>query len=234
MAVAFRTGSVSALAANATTVTLVVTNSASIVAGDIIICVVLNKDNQTVTFPANWTKFVESNNTTAQRITIAWKLAESGDIGTSFNITKPTDNNTLFCAVTLSFSGCNGSAPIDATTPSIQPTATASDTVSYATFDPTETAAYVVAAGVYNNDLTTAGAISGTNPTFTNHVDLETATGTDGSIFVYSGSSDGAATGARSHSTTSTTDDINIGVLFGLVEAPSFVSGGTLNMLFTT
>jgi hypothetical protein len=37
---------------------------------------------------------------------------------------------------------------------------------------------------------------------------------------MYDGSSSGAATGARSHSTTSTVDDINIGVLFGLIAEP--------------
>ena len=106
--------------------------------------------------------------------------------------------------------GCITTAtPIDATAPTTSANAS-SDTVTYATFDPTQTTAWVVAIGFYNEDLTTAGAISGTNPTFVNNWDLESATGTDASIFGYSGSSDGGPTFGRSHSTTSMADAISV------------------------
>jgi hypothetical protein len=210
-----------AIIGNATTTTLaVVAPTTGVIADDIFICGVLGKDNQVITAPANWTKFVEVNNTANQRATLAWKRVVGGDPGATFNFTKPTDNNLLFCGFIACFSGCLIAAtPIDASTPTTSANAS-SDTVTYATFDPAETAAHVVAWGFYNNDLTTAGAIAGTDPTFTNRADLEVPTGTDGSQFMYDGSSSGAATGARSHSTTSTVDDINIGVLFGLIAEP--------------
>ncbi len=221
MAVSFITSGT--LATNATTTTLGITAPACNV-NDILIAVILGKDNQVITVPdGTWTKFIEVNNTVNQRITVAWKRATGS--GGTFNFTKPTDNNILFCGLIAVYRGCITSAtPIDATTPTNSPNAS-SDTVTYATFNPTETNAFVVAIGVYNDDATTAGSISGTDPTFSLNFDEETNIGTDGSIFGYSGSSSGAATGARSHSTTSGVDAINIGVMFGLVAAAGPAAG---------
>ena len=215
-----------ALAANATTVTLaVVAPTTGVIADDIFLAFIGQKANQVITAPVNWTKFVEVNNTAAQRSTIAWKRVVAGDAGATFNFTKPVDDNLLFYGFIACFSGCLVSAtPIDAATPTTSANVS-SDTVTYATFDPIETAAHVIAAGFYNEYNTTAGAIAGTNPTFTNRADLESGTGSDGSVFVYDGPSSGAATGARSHSTTSAADDINTGVLFGLVARASFPFG---------
>lgn len=193
----------------------------TLAADDIMIAAINAKNNQTWSPPdGTWTKFVEVNNTTAQRVTLAWKRAAAGDSGASFIFTVPVDNNITYHGMISAWRGCITTAtPIDASTPTTSANAS-SDTVTYATFDPTETAAWVVAIGFYNEDLTTAGAIAGTDPTFANNWDLEDGTGTDASIFGYSGSSSGAATGARSHSTTSMADAINVGVLFGLVAAP--------------
>lgn len=226
MAVAFQ--AVGALANNATTAALATVGPACAI-NDILIYAGMGKNNQVVSPPdGSWTKFVELNNTANQRVTLAWKRAVAGDTGgISYAFTKPVDDNLLNIGVISAWRGCITTAtPIDATAPTTDVAATAADVVDYASFDPTETAAFVVAIGVYNDDATTAGAISGTDPTFVNRWDLETPTGTDGSCFGYSGSSSGAATGARSHTTTSTTDAINIGVLFGLVEAaPAFPFG---------
>lgn len=225
---------VGALAANATTTTLALVAPANLDTNDILIGVVLNKDNQVDTFPTSesdgigaWTKIVELNNTTAQRITVAWARVTNGAnaSGNTVAVTKPTDNNVLFCGCISSWKGCLVTAtPIDASTPTTSAN-TSSDTVTYATFDPTETTAFVLAIGVYNEDQTTGGSITGTDPTFSKNVDLESGTGTDGSVFIYSGSSTGAATGARSHSTTSTNDAISIGCLLGLIAAPAPVGG---------
>lgn len=207
-----------ALAANATTAAIACTGPACRV-NDILIYAGMGKNNQVVSAPdGSWTKFVEINNTANQRITLAWKRAVVGDIGgISYAFTKPVDDNLLNVGVISAWRGCRINAtPIDATTPTNSPNAS-SDTVTYATFNPTEFMAYVVAVGVYNEDLTTAGTISGTDPTLTSRWDLESGTGTDGSCFGYSGPSTGVATGARSHATTSTADAVNIGVLFGLV-----------------
>ena len=209
-----------ALAANATTTTLNIV-APTLNVDDIMIASILNKDNQVVTAPANWTKFVQVNNTTAQRLTLAWKRAIAGDSGATFSFTKPTDNNTLFCGNISVWRGAITSG--DPTTGAGTPTTSAnasSDTVSYASFDPL-IACHAVAVGVYNDDLTTAGTISGSDPSLVNRWDLETATGSDGSVFGYGGDSTGAATGARSHITTSTADGVNIGCLFGLEAAPA-------------
>lgn len=207
-----------ALAANATTAALATVGPACRV-NDILIYAGMGRNNQVVGVPdGSWTKFVEINNTTVQRITLAWKRAVVGDIGgISYAFTKPVDDNLLNIGVISAWRGCRtNDTPIDGSTPTNSPNAS-SDTVTYATFDPTEFMAYVVAVGVYNEDLTTAGTISGTDPTLASQWDLESATGSDGSCFGYSGPSTGVATGARSHATTSTADAINIGVLFGLV-----------------
>lgn len=207
-----------ALAANATTAALATVGPACAV-NDILIYAGMGKNNQVVGVPdGSWTKFVEVNNTANQRATLAWKRAVIGDIGgISYAFTKPVDDNLLNIGVISAWRGCRINAtPIDASTPTTSANAS-SDTVTYATFDPTEFMAFVVAIGFYNDDLTTAGTLSGTDPTFTNRWDLESATGTDGSCFGYAGPSTGAATGARSHATTSTADAVNIGALFGLV-----------------
>src|SRR3990167_1004684 len=217
MAIAFRVAG--ALAANATTTTLNIVAPSGLVTDDILIAAVLNKDNQVVTFPSSeidgisaWTKFVESNNGTAQRVTTAWARVTNGAnaSGNTVAVTKPTDNNTLFCGVGTAWRGgvVSGDPTTDAGTPTTSANGS-SDTVTYADFDPA-IACHVVAVGVYNLDATTAGSISGTDPTFVNRWDRETAAGSNGSIFGYSGDSTGAATGARSHSTTSTTDAISI------------------------
>ena len=186
---------------------------------DIMVSYINAKDNQTWTAPANWTKFVEVNNTTAQRVTLAWKRAVNGDSGATFVFTVPTDNNITYAGVIAAHRGAIATgSPLDTATPTTSANAS-SDTVTYADFNPVETNAFVIAAGFYNDDQTTAGSISGTNPTFTNRWDLESATGTDTSIFGYDGTGDGTATGARSHATTSMTDAINVGVLFGLIAA---------------
>jgi hypothetical protein len=184
---------------------------------DVHVAIIYGKSDQVISPPdGTWTNFVEFVGGST-RLTLSWKRATAS--GGSFAFTKPTDDNILFCGVITTWRGCTTSAtPIDATTPSTSSNAS-SDTVSYADFNPTETTGHCVAVGAYAEDATTAGSIAGTDPAFTNHVDVETPTGSDASIFVYSGDSSGAATGARSHSTTSTTDAGSLAVIFGLVAA---------------
>jgi hypothetical protein len=222
MAVAWRING--ALAANATTVTLsLVAPTTGVIADDIFLAIILSKSEAVTPPDGTWTAVKESFGSGMQ-CQIFWHRVVGGDEGATFNFTKDTDDNILFCGFIACFSGCiTSTTPIDATAPSESINAS-SDTVTYADFNPTETAAHVVACGFYANDLTTAGAMSGTDPTFTNRADLETAAGSDASIFMYEGASSGAATGSRTHSTTSTADAANLGILFGLVAQPA---GGT-------
>jgi len=217
MAVAFE--SVGALAAAAGTgggATALTITAPACAADDILIAVILSKSNTTISPPdGTWTSVVAVNNTSVQRCSIWWKkaIASNG----SFIFTRASEGINWY-GVISAWRGANTASPIDATSPSTSPNAS-SDTVTYATFDPAGTTGIVIAIGVYNEDNTTAGSISGTNPALVNRWDLESGTGADGSIFGYEGSSDGTATGARSHTTTSAADAINIGVLFGMKPA---------------
>lgn len=206
-----------ALASDAAITTLSVVAPALSV-NDIMIASIYGNNNQVVSPPdGTWTSIKEINNGTGMRTSIFWKRAAASDSGATFNFTKPVDDNLLFAGVISTWAGCRISAtPLDATAASSSANVL-SDTVTYATFDPTETLAFVLACGQYNNDLTTAGAIAGTDPAYTNRTDLETATGADCSVFNYDGTSSGAATGSRSHVTISTADAVNTGVQFGLV-----------------
>lgn len=205
-----------------TTISLV---APTCVANDILIAVLLGKDNIDHSAPdATWTEIgTQTNNTTAQTSSHWWKRASTADSGATFVFTKATDNNVLFSGVISAWRGCVPTGnPIDTATPTVSNNAL-SDTVTYATFTPnSKLNAHVIASGIYNDDLTTAGSISGTDPTLTSRYDLEDSGGTDCSFFAYSGSSTGIATGARSHTTTSMADAINQGWLFALVESNAF------------
>lgn len=190
---------------------------------DILICVLLGKDNLTHSAPdGTWTSIgTQTNNTTGMTTSHWWKRAVSGSSGATFRFTKSADNNVFFAGLISAWVGAvKTGSPIDTGTPTVNSTAVASDTVSYTDFDPVATDLTIIASGIYNDDLTTVGTISGTNPTLTNRYDLETSTGTDCSMFGFSGESDGAATGNRSHSTSSMTDAINQGWLFGILPQP--------------
>ena len=184
---------------------------------DIMLCLLFGKDNIDHTGNAGFTELgTQNHNGTGETASIWWRRAQAGDSGATFAFTKATDNNIFFAGVIVTFRGAltSGNPFTNPGTPTTSDNAS-SDTVTYATFDP-GIACHVVAVGFYNNDLTTVGTISGTNPTLTNRVDIETSTGADCSFFVFSGDSDGAATGARSHTTTSTNDATNQGWLFGI------------------
>lgn len=216
----------------ATTASATVTLAAPVVtSGDILVAMLVAKDNQLTTPPTGWTKIQETTNTAAQICSTWWKRADSSDSAANFDFVKGANDGLFYGGIICAWTGCaDKGSPIDAGTPSTSANAS-SDNVTYATFTPKDSAGLLVAAGFYNLSLTTAGSISGTNPVFTNRVDIESATVTTASIFVYDGPSTGnVATGARSHSTTSTVDDISVGVIFGLV--PFIAQGSTTGSLY--
>lgn len=206
------------------TITTLALVAPSCVVDDILIAVLFGKDNIDHQAPdASWTEIgTQTNNTTAMTTSHWWKRATAADSGATFNFTKTTDNNVFFAGVISVWRGAIKSGNvIDPSTPTVSNNAS-SDTVTYATFTPTRMDLTIIASGIYANDLTTVGAIAGTNPTLINRYDIETSTGTDCSFFGFSGESvGGVATGARSHSTTSTADDINQGWLFGILAEPT-------------
>ena len=189
----------------------------TLVANDILIASIISKNNvESITVPAGWTKFVEVNwgATDEHRSTIAWYRVVGGE--TTFNFSKITNDGNLLALNITQWRGCATSGSPISGTATTSDNASA-DSVTYATFTPGYTGDLVVAVGFYADDQTTLAAITGTDPTFVTNADVETASGSDASIFAQSGPSfSGFPTGARSHTTTSTADATNLGVLFGL------------------
>ena len=194
------------------------------VANDIIIVKLIAKNNtESITVPAGWTKFVEVNwgATDEHRTTIAWKRSAGAEGNADFS--KLTNDGNLLWGVASLWRGCvTSGSPISGTATTSDNAS--SDTVTYATFTPGYAGDTVVAAGFYADDQTTLTLIAGIDPTFASNLDLETSVGTDASIFLQSGPSiSGFPTGAKTHITTSTTDAVNLGVLFGLTGGGSAV-----------
>jgi hypothetical protein len=176
--------------------------------GDYLFALIVSNNNTALVLPSSsWTTIQDVSNTAAMRTAVAYKVVGSGDSGATFNFT--VNGTTLSFGVLVAY---RGSALIGTSSSSANISA---DAVTYATIT-TNPNALVVAFGAYNLNATTAGAMSGTDPTFTNRVDIETATGNTASLFVYDGSSSGAAVGSRTHATTSTVDAINHGFLVEL------------------
>ena len=186
------------------------------VAGDIFIANIMSNNNVAAIPPsASWFAIQSYNNTAAMRHDVFIYRAGDGDGAATFNFT--VNGTTLSYGVITTYRGVpTFGSPYGASSQSANALA---DAVTYATITPRDSRSLIVACGAYNLNATTAGAMSGTNPTFTNRVDAETITGNTGSLFVYDGlSGTGVATGARTHATTSTTDAINCGVLIELLD----------------
>lgn len=189
---------------------------------DIIIANIYSFDNNVVTLPQGWTLIKAANNTAAQRQTAAWKRAAVGDSAATFNF--GVAGTTLAYGILTTYRGVEiVGVPIG--TSGTSPNALA-DAVAYPSITPRDNRSLIVALGVYGLNATTAGAMSGTDPSFTNRVDLETATGTTASLFVFDGLSvTGGPVGIQSHTTTSTVDALNSGILFELL-APELEEAG--------
>lgn len=187
--------------------------------GDYLFALVVSNNNTALTLPStSWTTIQDVTNTAAMRTAVAYKVVGSGDSGATFNFT--VAGTTLSYGVLVAY---RGGVLVGTSSSSAQ--GVAADTVTYATITPNPNS-LVIAFGAYNLNATTAGAMSGTDPTFTNRVDVETATGNTASLFVYDGSSSGAATGSRTHATTSTVDAINHGFLVELRPTSDAQSAG--------
>ena len=86
----------------------------------------------------------------------------------------------------------------------------------------------MVAIGLYAEDATTGGTVSGAVYTFASPVvDVEQATNEDASIFVsHAPMTTNAATGAITQATTSTADAVNQGILLDLMSAETEIGSG--------
>ena len=204
--------------------TLTINVSSLAVLNHIMIVSIMSKNNvESITVPAGWAKVVEVNwgASDEHRTTIAWKRSDGTEVNVDFS--KTTNDGNLMVAGAAGFSGCvTSGSPISGTATTSDNAS--SDTVTYATFTPGGAGDTIVANGFYADDQTTLTVITGIDPTFASNYDVETGSGTDGSVFMQSGPSiSGFPTGAKTHITTSTNDAVNLGVLFGLTGGGSAV-----------
>src|SRR3990167_4200415 len=106
---------------------------------DIMVCFLLGKDNIDHTGSAGWTELgTQPNNGTGQTAAPWWKRAVAGDSGATFSFSKASDNNTFFAGVIAAWRGANLASTVVSNCGTRTGSANASsDTVTYATFDPT-------------------------------------------------------------------------------------------------
>lgn len=217
-------------AGNATVATQAIVSPACAV-DDILICAVINKSviaNAVSPPDGTWTAVIatEVNDCTLaqddHQYSLYWKRATAS--GATFTFTKATDDNVLFGGVIVAYTGCPTTGNVlDATAAARTETVGAAADVTFPAYDPTSTDVRVVFVAYYGNDQTTfAAAMSaGVNPDCTIDVDVESATGTDCSIAVTSGTNDGTAIASRTWASAATVTAGNTGVVFALVAAAS-------------
>lgn len=210
----------------ATTTTALAMSAPAALSGDILFAVIYSNNNTAVVSPTGWTTLYDTANTAAMQTYLAWKRAGVNDSLAEFTWT--VAGTTVSFGVIVGYRGAVDSGnPIGAKT--ISGNASADD-VTFATLDP-HGLNHIVAFGTYADDATTSGTFSGTNPTMTERVDVETATGADASLFVWDGPIlTLAATGARTLSTASTTDAVNQGILVELMAYRAFAGGSSDNV----
>lgn len=188
---------------------------------DIMVCFTGGADNIVCTYPAGWTKFIEQNNGTTQRMTVAWKLAGAAE---SAPTVTHTAGNSCVSRI-ISFIGANTTTPIGTLG---TPSANASSlTVTASTITPsaaTELCVWVgLSTAVGTSSPNNYGVVGGTNPAFTERIDNPNGLGSNEcDLGVDTGPfTSAAATGSRT-STLTVAATVNTGVMFTLTD----VGGG--------
>ena len=200
---------------------------------DIIIAQIVSQDNDAAATPdATWTSINELNNGVGLRSSLYWKRAVTGSSGATFTFTGLAGTTSNLGILTV-YRGCKvDNSPIGSITSSANVSA---DAVTYATLTPTANTSAIIAAGFYADNATTAGSITSTAPSsFANVVDEEAVPAGAGlSLFQYWGVNNvGGATGALSHTTTSTVDGVNNGILFELLAEEGFGGLGQTGIVY--
>ena len=213
------------------TTTLTLGSHASSLPNDIVIAQIISINNTAITAPdATWFEASQAN-FTGSRGAVFWKrIATSGATNYNFGVA----GTTTSYGILTSYRGCklNG-RPYGAVTTSNNASA---DAVTYATLTPFSNSGLMVAIGLYAEDATTGGTVSGAVYTFAAPVvDVEQATNEDASIFVsHAPMTTNAATGAITQATTSTVDAVNQGILLDLmsIETESGSGGGSIGVTY--
>lgn len=198
------------------TTTLTIAGHASSVAGDIHIAQIISINNTAISAPdATWTEIAQLN-FTGSRGAVFWKRLTAAGAG-SYGFT--VVGTTTSYGIVTCYRGCKSTSnPYGAVTTSANDSA---DAVTYATLTTNTSNGLLVAVGLYAEDQTTAETVSGAVHAFTApSVDVENATDEDASIFVsHAIVSTVAASGAITQVSASTTDAVNLGILFDLMSA---------------
>lgn len=216
----------------ATTTTTLALVAPTIVGNDVIFSQIISNNNTAVVAPAGWNLISDTTNTAAMRSYLGWKRASDADSGATFNFT--VAGTTLSFGVLTAYRGVvlQGNPHMGSSSSAN----ISSDNVTYATLIPGSDSrpvaipSFFVAFGYYNLNATTAGAFSGTDPTFTMRNDIETATGNTASLFTHDGPSlTQIATGSRTLVSASTVDAINHGYMIDLIPFTSVGGSGIVS-----
>lgn len=207
----------------ATTTTTLALVAPIVINNDVLFALIISNNNTAVVAPEGWTLVSDTTNTAAMRTYLGYRRI--GDDASSGTVSFAVAGTTLSFGVLVAYRGVAlGGVAIGSSSSSAN---ASSDNVTYATLLPMGTNRTIIAFGAYNLSATTAGAFSGTDPTFTARVDIETAIGNTASLFVHDGPSlTNIATGARTLATASTVDAISHGYLVDLITGNPQGEGG--------
>lgn len=193
---------------------------------DLFLAVVYSNNNTAPTAPAGWAQITAGNNTVTMNYSVFWKRVGPGDSGASFTFT--VAGTTVSFGTILSYRGATpGGNPIGNISRSDN---ASSSTITWATLTPQFKSSLIVLVGAYALNGTVAGAVTGTNPTFTSNELDNTATGATAGLVEYDGPNlIVTAMGSRTDATTATAA-VNTGVaieILGPTENTGSGSGST-------
>lgn len=238
MAITFVAGSsIAAVAANPPTVNLTLP---TLSADDIIVINVCSKNiveaSNEINTPTGYTELgskVEIDSAAAgddMRSAVFWKRAVAGDSGASVTISRAGTDTVLLMGVAYVFRGCTTSGdPFDtAGLASKTESVTADDIVVFPAFDPVATDVHVCYMFAGTNDYTGTQPASFTNDgtTFTQRHIVETITGSDGQMGLYSGDRNGNPLAEVSVDMGLSTTHMDIAYAFALL--PPAAGGGAV------
>jgi len=139
--------------------------------GDLMIMIISADGNDVLTLPSGWTKFIETDNTTALRSTMAWAIATT----TNTQKNNVTGASNCVIAAIASFGGVATTSPINNS--SSLPNAS-SATIATTGITPTATGTMILFGAHYSDNPAYSG-YSGTDLNFTEILDDGSTSGAD-------------------------------------------------------
>ncbi len=197
--------------------------------GDLMLAVYHANDNLVVTLPSGWSLLgSQHNNTAAQTVLVAWKLAGTGDSAATFNFVKSSNNSVLACGAITTWSDPRKGNPFDSAGILYNDNASGDNCVSgaYTSAVPGRMI-YVM---FYGLGATTPQNVTGTNAdgaTITQRLDVEATLGITATLNIHQGSLVvPGAYGVGTIVSASTVDAISVSAVFGLAFESESLAGG--------